>query len=164
MYCSCIGWGACPRVLEEMQRLKAEGKVRVLGTSIHDRKRAGEIAAARSLDLLMIRYNAAHPGAEQDIFPRLLETSQVAPPSPAIVAYTATAWRKLIRRPKGWQEPMPSAGDCYRFCLSNPPVDVALMGPKNVAQLDENLRVLEQGPLSPEEHQRMLRLGRLVHG
>ena len=35
----------------------------------------------------MIRYNAAHPGAERDIFPHL-EARR-----PAVVAYTATSWR-----------------------------------------------------------------------
>ena len=38
----------------------------------------------------MIRYNAAHPGAEQDVFPHL------AARQPAVVAYTATSWRKLL--------------------------------------------------------------------
>jgi len=39
-----------------------EGKVRALGVSIHDRPRAGALAEESILDLLMIRYNAAHPG------------------------------------------------------------------------------------------------------
>ena len=34
----------------------------------------------------MIRYNAAHPGAEQDIFPYLAKRRL------AIVTYTATRW------------------------------------------------------------------------
>lgn len=43
--------------------------VRWLCVSIHDRPRAGRLAADSVLDALMIRYNAAHPGAEQEIFP-----------------------------------------------------------------------------------------------
>ena len=31
-----------------------------------------------------------------------------------------------------------SAVDCYRFCLSNPHVDIVLTGPKNRLQLEEN--------------------------
>src|SRR5262249_22445790 len=57
--------------LREMRHLKESGKVRALGVSIHDRERAGKLAADSPLDLLMIRYNAAHPGAEKDIFPHL---------------------------------------------------------------------------------------------
>lgn len=53
-------------VQEEMCRLREEGKVRALGVSIHDRPRAGALAEESILDLLMIRYNAAHTGAEME--------------------------------------------------------------------------------------------------
>ena len=56
---------------EELQRLKEDGRVRAVAMSCHDRKFAGELAARGALDVLMIRYNAAHRGAEQDIFPHL---------------------------------------------------------------------------------------------
>jgi aryl-alcohol dehydrogenase-like predicted oxidoreductase len=142
----------------ELVKLKEEGKIRAIGCSIHDRVRAGQLAESSVLDLLMIRYNAAHPGAERDIFPRL-ERRQ-----PAIVAYTATSWRKLLKRPSGWTGPVMTAGDCYRFCLSSPHVDVALTGPANEAQLDENLRALERGPLSEDEMRWMRDFGRAAHG
>jgi predicted aldo/keto reductase-like oxidoreductase len=57
-----------------------------------------------------------------------------------------------------------SAGDCYRFQLSSPQVDVALMGPSNRAQLDENLNALDRGPLTPDEDQWMRAFGKAVHG
>jgi len=90
------------------------------------------------IDLFMLRYNAAHPGAERDVFPHLARRS------PAVVACTATSWRKLLRAPRGWTGPVPNAGDCYRFCLSSPHVDVVLTSPANRAQLEENLRSLER--------------------
>jgi aryl-alcohol dehydrogenase-like predicted oxidoreductase len=145
-------------VQAEMAALREEGKVRWLCVSIHDRPRAGRLAADSVLDALMIRYNAAHPGAEQEIFPHL------ATRHPAIVAYTVTAWRKLLSAPKGWSGKVPTAGDCYRFCLSSPHVDVALTGPRTVAQLRENLAGLERGPLSAEEEAWMRAFGRAVHG
>ncbi len=144
--------------LAEMVRLREEGKVRALGVSIHDRPRAGRLAEDSALDLLMIRYNAAHPGAEEDIFPHLARRR------PAVVAYTATCWRKLLRPPRGWEGPAATAGDCYRFCLTSPHVDVVLTAPASAAELRENLRALERGPLSPEEEVRMRALGRAVHG
>ncbi len=58
-------------VQEELLKLRAEGKIRALGASIHDRPRAGRLAEDSILDVLMIRYNAAHAGAEQEIFPHL---------------------------------------------------------------------------------------------
>ncbi len=145
-------------VREEMSRLREEGKVRALGVSIHDRPRAGILAEESILDLLMIRYNAAHPGAETEVFPHL------APRRPAVVAYTATAWRKLLRAPTGWKGKVPSAGDCYRFCLSSPHVDVVLTGPRTATELRENLAAVDLGPLSPEEMEEMRAFGRSVHG
>lgn len=145
-------------VVDELVKLKEEGKVRALAVSIHDRPRAGRLALDSPLDALMIRYNAAHPGAERDIFPHL------AARKPAVVAYTATSWRKLLKPPKGWTGPVMTAGDCYRFCLSSPHVDVVLTAPATPAQLEENLRALEKGPLAPDEEKWMREFGRAVHG
>jgi len=144
--------------MDALVSLKESGMVRSIGVSIHDRRRAGELAEESPLDLLMIRYNAAHPGAERDIFP-LLEKRR-----PAIVAYTATRWRGLLKRPKEWIGPVMTAGDCYRFCLSSPHVDLVLTGPKNRQELRENLRELrERGPLSEEETRWIRDFGQVVH-
>ncbi|MDX2050980.1 MAG: aldo/keto reductase [Polyangiaceae bacterium] len=147
-----------PGTMEALVRLKEEGKVRAIGTSIHDRVRAGELAKDSPLDLLMLRYNAAHPGAEKDVFPHLSHRN------PAVVAYTATSWRKLLKAPPGWDKAPMTAGDCYRFCLSDPHVDLVLMGAANEAELDENLKALGRGPLSPDEAEWMRNFGRVVHG
>ncbi|MCW5802974.1 MAG: aldo/keto reductase [Deltaproteobacteria bacterium] len=144
--------------LAELRHLKESGKVRALGVSIHDRERAGRLAADSPLDLLMIRYNAAHPGAERDIFPHL------AARQPHLVAYTATSWRKLLQRPKGWDGNVMTAGDCYRFCLSSPHVDVVLNGPASEQQLAENLAAVARGPLTADELTWMRDFGKAVHG
>jgi aryl-alcohol dehydrogenase-like predicted oxidoreductase len=146
------------RMVEALVKLRESGSVKALAVSIHDRRRAGELALDSPLDLLMIRYNAAHPGAESDIFPHLARRR------PAVVAYTATSWRKLLVAPAAWSGKPMTAGDCYRFCLSSPHVDVVLTGPKNVAELRDNLAALEKGPLGEEELRSMREYGRLVHG
>lgn len=145
-------------VQQEMVKLREEGLVRALGVSIHDRSRAGRLAADSPLDLLMIRYNAAHPGAEVDIFPNY------ASRRPLTVAYTATSWRKLLKRPKGWSGSAMSAGDCYRFCLTSPHVDVVLCGADTAEHLRENLDALKKGPISSDEEEWMRRFGHAVHG
>ncbi len=145
-------------VQEELVKLREEGKARAIGLSIHDRPRAGRLAEESILDLLMIRYNAAHPGAEQDIFPHLARRQ------PAIVAYTATSWRSLLKPHDGWKGRVPTAGDCYRFCLSDPHVDVVLTGPRTPEELRQNIAALDQGPLSADEDREMRAFGRLVHG
>ncbi|MCG6911456.1 MAG: aldo/keto reductase [Deltaproteobacteria bacterium] len=148
-----------PSTVDALVSLKESGKVRAIGISIHDRKRAGKLVADSPLDMLMVRYNAAHTGAEQDIFPHLSKRR------PAIVTYTATRWRGLLKRPKGWEGPVMTAGDCYRFCLSNPHVDLTLTGPKNRRELEENVHALrEKGPLSEKESNWMRAYGGIVHG
>lgn len=145
-------------VERELVKLRESGKVKAIGVSIHDRPRAGTLAAEGTLDQLMIRYNAAHPGAEREIFPHRREDK------PTILAYTATAWRKLLKKPKGWDGQVMTAGDCYRFQLASPHVDLALTGPSSRAQLEENLAALEKGPLTPEEDQWMRAFGKAAHG
>jgi aryl-alcohol dehydrogenase-like predicted oxidoreductase len=153
-----VGSAWTDATLAELRHLKESGKVKALGVSIHDRERAGRLAEDSPLDLLMIRYNAAHPGAERDIFPHL------ATRKPHVVAYTATSWRKLLKRPRGWDGNLMTAGDCYRFCLSSQHVDITLTGPANETQLDENLGALAKGPLSAEEMTWMRSFGQAVHG
>ena len=57
----------------------------------------------------------------------------------------------------------PTASDCYRFVLSNPTVDVCMMGARNIQQMRENLDILDQGPLSEDETDRMVRIGNYIY-
>ena len=147
------------RVREELYQFRDEGKIRAMGISTHDRKYVGRLAAEGAIDVMMIRYNAAHRGAEQDIFP-YLETH-----NPGVVSFTATRWRYLLKRPKGYCQDgrIPTAGECYRFVLSSPHVDVCMTAPRNVGQLDENLKALEQGPLDETDMAFMKQFGDIVH-
>jgi len=171
--CFKLGWlGRTSRysegIVETLLTLKEEGKIRAIGTSIHDRVRAGKLVRDSVIDLFMLRYNAKHPGAEQDVFPHLSERR------PAVIAYTATSWRQLLRPIKNgampaWpgdkMDPNPpplTPGLCYRFCLTNPHVHLVLTGPKNRNQLKENLAALNDGPLSDEELQWIRDYGRKV--
>jgi aryl-alcohol dehydrogenase-like predicted oxidoreductase len=127
--------------------------------SCHDRKFAGQLADEGALDVFMIRYNAAHRGAEKDIFPFL------AKHNPGIVSYTATRWTYLLRKPNNYPkgERIPTAGMCYRFVLSNPNVHLALTAPSNEKQLVENLASLRDGPLNDEEMTFMKQFGDAVY-
>ena len=146
-------------VLEEMNKLKQEGKIRFTGMTCHDRKFAGKLISEGTLDTYMIRYNAAHRGAEQDIFPHL--TSH----NPDLISYTATRWRFLINRQRGWPKdaPIPTPELCYRFVLSNPHVHVCMNAPSNVDQLKQNLSAIEAGPLSDDEMKFICKYGDHVH-
>jgi aryl-alcohol dehydrogenase-like predicted oxidoreductase len=132
-------WYVTGRTWPEMQRLREEGKVGALAISCHDRPMARRLVDELGLDALMIRYNAAHRGAEEEIFRTLPERR------PGIVAYTATRWGRLLR-PVGELGPL-SAGECYRFALSHPAVDVVLCGARSWQEIADNAASLAEGPL-----------------
>lgn len=148
--------------LEAAVKLKEQGTVRCIAMSGHERETFGSMAQRPDcpVDVFMVRYNAAHPGAETDVFPHLPEQNRLG-----VIAYTATCWGKLLKprkMPPG-EQPL-TAPECYRFALSNPHVDVVLTGPKNKRQMDEALKTLDAGPLSTGELERMRRIGGYVHG
>ncbi len=147
------------RAREELLKFREEGKIGSVGMSCHDRRFAGQQASEGSLDVLMVRYNAAHRGAENDIFP------QACLHNPGIISYTATRWTYLLGRPSGWPRGarIPTAEDCYRFALSHPNVHVCLTAPRNVRQLEQNLKALDSGPLSGEDMDFMRRFGDAVY-
>ncbi len=148
-----------PRVRDEIAAIRNDPRVRAVAVSCHDRRLAGELAASGAVDVLMIRYNAAHPGAERDIFPHL------AAHHTAVVSYTATRWGFLLRRPRGWpaETPVATPGQCYRFVVSDPHVDVVLTAPRSERELVENVTEVRRGPLPDDELAFMRRFGAHVH-
>jgi len=157
-----LGWHnrrPSPGLVVRAQAMMAKGLCRFLGMSGHQRKLFPQMAVEGQFDLFHVRYNAAHRGAENDIFPRLQGDDR-----PGLVSYTATRWGQLLnskKMPDGDSVPAPS--DCYRFVLSNPAVDVCMCGPKNVDQMRDALSALELGPLGEDDMARMRRIGDYVH-
>jgi aryl-alcohol dehydrogenase-like predicted oxidoreductase len=157
-----LGWhnGRPPaRIVDAAERLRADGKIRFLAISGHNRPLFATLAneAASPFDILMFRYNAAHRGAELEVFPFLPADR------PGVTCYTATRWGQLLdpKRMPASERPL-TAADCYRFVLSNPLVDLCMTGPANAEQMDEALRALELGPMSSEEMERARRIGDYV--
>jgi predicted aldo/keto reductase-like oxidoreductase len=118
---------------------KRAGRLRLIGLTTHQRSMAASWVQTGLLDLLMIRYNAAHRGAEDDLFP---VTSRRRIP---VVTFTGLRWGALLKPtrddPPGFQPPMPA--DCYRFCLANPNVAAALMAPRNRKELESDLKLFD---------------------
>jgi predicted aldo/keto reductase-like oxidoreductase len=138
-----VGPGGAWEVLAQRKR---EGALRMIGLTSHQRKLAAKWAEAtnpntgrRRLDMLMIRYNAAHRGAESDLFPT---TDDLGTP---VVTFTGLRWKDLLVAtpddPEGFVPP--TAPECYRFCLANNSVAVALMAAGNREELEENLALMD---------------------
>lgn len=161
-YCDILllgWWNKLPprRILDAAQALKDAGRARSVMISCHERKTFKDFIAAPEIDSIMVRYNAAHPGAEEEVFP-FLKQRRVG-----VVAYTATRWGSLLDPkfcPPG--EKLPTPADCYRFPLTNPNVDVVLAGPADGGELDGALEALDRGPMSADELAWMKRVGKSV--
>ncbi len=157
-----LGWhNRAPgnRLMDFALSMKEKGLVRFIGMSGHNRKMFSDLVPDRRFDLFQIRYNPAHRGAEKDCFPAFERENR-----PGLVTYTATRWGQLLGQKNMPQGETPLlARDCYRFSLSRPGVDICLCGPKNQDQMTHALTALDKGPLSPEEHQRIVRIGTHVH-
>jgi predicted aldo/keto reductase-like oxidoreductase len=147
------------RVIDGALRLKEKGRVRFIGLTSHNRKVFPLLRNEGLFDVHHIRYNAVHRGAEIETFPYLAGDDR-----PGVVSFTATSWRRLLdsrKMPPG--TPPLTAADCYRFVLSNPTVDVCMMGVKNTKQMRENLKLLDGGPLREEELDAMRKIGDHIH-
>jgi aryl-alcohol dehydrogenase-like predicted oxidoreductase len=152
-----LGWWNAPpprRIIDAALALQAAGKARHIMISCHDRAAFAEYLADPTYGAIMVRYNAAHPGAETEVFPA------ATPDGAGVVAYTATRWGHLVNpryTPAG--DRTPRASDCYRFALSHPTVQVCLAGPADAAQLDEAMTALDRGPMDADELAWMKRVG-----
>jgi predicted aldo/keto reductase-like oxidoreductase len=159
-----LGMGGYPqgprlRLVEHADKLKDDGAIRVLAISSHHRLLFPKLEQDKHFDIFHVRYNAAHRGAEKEVFAGLPKAG-----GPGIVSFTNTRWGSLLNpanMPPG--EPPPTAADCYRFTLSHPRVHVAVCGPNSMKQLKEDLTALGLGPMSEEEMQRMRRIGDYVY-
>ena len=131
-----VSRGGAAEVLEEE---RSQGSIEMIGLTSHQRLLAAQFARSSRLDLLMVRYNAAHRGAEEEVFP--VTRAKGIP----VVAFTCLRWGALLEKtpqdPSGFAPP--SAPQWYRFVLDHPDVAVALMAPDGDDQLQENLSILK---------------------
>jgi aryl-alcohol dehydrogenase-like predicted oxidoreductase len=164
-------------LLVKARELKQKGLCRFLGLSSHYRPLFAQRETIKTFDLFHIRYSAAHPGAEKDIFPYLpAEESR----RPGIVAFNVTKGGQLLlgkgkTRKRYWPgELLPSflerltrkaglaggeltASECYRFALGNPYIDLVAAGPASEREVREDVGLLSAGPLPLEEASRLQR-------
>jgi len=150
------------RFMDCVQSLKSKGCFKHVAISSHKRRLFGRLLDDDVYDVYHVRYNAAHRGAETDVFPCL--DAKPEDSRPGIVTYTTTRWGSLLnpkKLPSGELHPQPS--DCYRFVLSNPAVDVCIAGPRDMREMQDDLKALDRGPMTVEELAWMRRIGDFVY-
>jgi len=121
-------------VLDLALRLKQEGQTRALGLSGHDPQMALKMVKSGHLDVVM------HPvNITGDAEPGTKELAQAcAGLGVGLVAMKPFAGGAMFQREK----PL-SPVQCLSYTLAQPGVSLALMGVKNLAELEANLRFLD---------------------
>jgi hypothetical protein len=137
---------------------------RAIGASFHDRRAALRACHHHSVDLVLVRYNPDHPGARDDVFPRL------APRGPTrLFNFTSTQGFVPADQMAGlglggeayWR---PDITDYYRFALSRPEIDGLLVAPGTPAELEARAGALVRGPLDDEQQAYLIDLATVAGG
>lgn len=150
-------------VTQRLSDLRASGRVRRIGAGLHHRKHLPALLGSDLVDFLVVPYNAAQRGAEVEVFPFLEAQRQAKQRSPVVIASEATFSRALLRPPGKAEGRIPTAVDCYRFCLASPDVDLVFSGPRNLERAEANLAEFRgAGPLRRHEVEWMAHFGDLV--
>ena len=130
---------------------------KAIAGSFHDRKTARSAIDGELVDLAFIRFNAGHPGAQKDLFPRLPARRRAR----LFNFKTVDGWvppdqlAALGLDPRSWQ---PHPVDHYRFALSQPSLDGVLASfshPREVQQLAD---ALGAGPMAEVDQRYLITL------
>lgn len=153
-------WTRSPARLAEVAptlgSLSARGLVRAAGISTHDRALARE-AADRELEVVMVRHNAAHRGAETEVFPHC------AARETGVLTFSNLCYGRMLHQtPADLAAPV-DAADCYRYSLSQPGVVACISAPRRRSELTANLEVVDRPTLSPERQHELRQHGDHVY-
>lgn len=139
--------------------------MRGIAASFHQREAAATAISHGLLDLAFVRYNAAHAGAERDLFPRVPPRKErrtklfnfksvsgyVPPERLAELGLPAAKWR-------------PEPHDHYRFALRRPELDGVLCALDSVAQIEALSRLLSGPSMTHDEAEYLKTLAALDAG
>jgi predicted aldo/keto reductase-like oxidoreductase len=130
--------------------MKKHGVVGHIGASFHDLELAQAFAQDPGLDGAMVRFNAVHRRAATEFFPSLPPRKK----RPGVMTFNTmtSQWGPVWNKPANWtHEWTPEPADFYRYALSQPDVDVVLMGAMNRRDIDQAIAAVERGAMSKEE-------------
>ncbi len=149
--------GEIADVLLEARR---EGMIRYLGASVYNEQEALAIIQSGCFDMLQVAYNILDQRMAQCVFPEAEQAGVgvimrsaflkgVLSPKAQFLPSELLPLRRAVESVRdayraGWQD-LPELA--LRFCISSPYLASVLVGARTVAELDQALRAMEQGPL-----------------
>ena len=115
------------------------------------------------VDVAFVRYNPVHPGARNDLFPRLAARRATRLYNfTNTFGYVPPARFRELRLTDGYW--MPRVSDHYRFALTRPELDGLLCAPATPDELEHTQQALAEGPLTAEEERYLIDLAILDAG
>ncbi|MDB4965950.1 MAG: aldo/keto reductase [Myxococcales bacterium] len=164
---------------EALEKLRAQGKVRLTGVSInsHDPKSALGLVKERMVDALQVFYNIFDQSPEDELFPACIEagvgvlarvpfdessltgklTEETTFPDGDFRAqyFGGKLLKETVRRVEALRPIVEGAAGsmargALRYCLSHPAVSTVIPGMRTPHQVDENSAASDDGPLPPE--------------
>lgn len=132
-------------MLAQMQRMKEEGMLRFLGFTTEDQNPAVyRFIASEQFDVIQLAYNLLfqHPAEPTRPFGTLYEARAAGMGTVTMRTLTSGIFQKWLQ----WTNP---ANDfdyspaLLQFVLSNPLVDVALVGMRTAAEVERNIEIAE---------------------
>lgn len=155
------GHEICSRltVYDSRHRRQAYLGCRAIGASFHDRSAALLVTNHNLVDVSFIRYNAAHPGARQDLFPFLTGGPETLVYNfKSIMGYVDPVYfPQLDFEDYHWQ---PKVTDHYRFILTRPEMDGILCALTEAHMVRDLADAMAEGPLDEEEEAFLIQLAR----
>lgn len=147
----------------DVYRSGRPGGMTALGATFHERSLAVTAVNQKLVDIAFIRYNSAHAGAEQDVFP-LLDRNRTSRlfGFKSTSAYLGPEELSALNVPKqNWR---PTMTDHYRFALRPPQIDGILCSLDEPAHVTALGRALRQPPLTALEAEYLKTLSALEAG
>jgi aryl-alcohol dehydrogenase-like predicted oxidoreductase len=164
---------------EALEKLRAQGKVRLTGISInsHDPKSALRVVRAGAVDALQVFYNVFDQSPEDELFPACIEhgvgilarvpfdessltgklrEDTTFPPGDFRAQYFGGGLLKeTVRRVEAMRPIVEGAASsmargALRYILSQPAVSSVIPGMRTPHQVDENTAASDDGPLPPD--------------
>jgi hypothetical protein len=128
---------------------------RAMGASFHHRPSALQSVNYDCLDINYIRYNTAHPGARQDVFPYLRgrRSSLLFNFKSVLSRVTPEHFAQLGLDENYW---LPSVTDYYRFVFTHPGLDGILCSLASPDQVEALNDAMSERPLTLEEESYMM--------
>jgi predicted aldo/keto reductase-like oxidoreductase len=150
-------------VYQQHRRTRFLG-ARAIGATFHDRQEARKAVTDGLVDVAFVRYNPAHAGAREDLFPHLPETT-----SPLLFGFKSTFGYVPPERMTELGLPgdvywHPAITDHYRFALSRPELDGLLIGPATPKEVAALADAMKKGPLDEEEETYLMHVALVARG